>query len=522
MKKDLLLSLLFSVLLSFSFPPYRLGFLAYVALIPFFLLLEHKNLAQTIKWGYLVGLFMNIGTLWWINLVTVPGAIAAILYLPIYMIIYALLHNFLSNRLRPKYFYWCIPFLWTGIEYLRSLGVLGFPWCSLAYTQSYYLNLIQYVSITSAYGVSFWVVTINVVIWLILKNTSNFKKLVIYYLLLLLLFILPWIYGRMVIPKEQPAPDNSIKVGLIQGNIDPYVKWNDAFLAENWRIYHELTLAAAQQQPHLIIWPETAVPDYLRISSLFLPNIREMLQQIKTPLITGAPDFQYMEDQSYLSFNGVFLLTPDDPGFQVYHKIHLVPFGERVPFTESLPWLKDFLERLEMGEGNFSPGQKIVSFDVPITFGIHDSLAEQSRRRFLKIPVIICFESLFPELVRSFILNGADILVIITNDAWFKRSPAPYHHAQMAVFRAIENRVSIARCANTGVSMFVDPYGRTLKASPIFQALYLVHDLPLRKTTTFFTKHGNLFTLSISLLNLVPLMFVLITRPKAMPTNLDS
>ncbi len=514
MKKDLLLSLLFGVLLSLSFPPYRLGFLAYVALIPFFLLLANKNLAQTIKWGYLAGLFMNIGTLWWINLVTIPGAIAAILYLPIYMIIYAVLHNFLHSRLGPKYFYWCIPFLWTGVEYLRSLGVLGFPWCSLAYTQSYYLNLIQYVSITSAYGVSFWVATINVIIWLILKNVSDFKRVVIYYLILIVLFILPWLYSRMVVPKDQPAPDDSIKVGLIQGNIDPYVKWSDAFLEENWRIYHELTLQAAQLHPQIIIWPETAVPDYLRISTLYLTNIREMLEQIKVPLLTGAPDFRYLEDQTYLTFNGVFLMTPNDPGFQVYHKIHLVPFGERVPFTESLPWLRDFLERLEMGEGNFSPGQEIVSFDVPVSVA-QDSSAEMRLRRYLKLPVIICFESLFPELVRSFVLNGADLLGIITNDAWFKRSPAPHHHAQMAVFRAIENRISIARCANTGVSMFIDPYGRTLQASPIFQALYLVDDLPLRKTTTFFTRYGNVFTVSISLLNIVPLIIALFTRPKS-------
>ncbi len=522
MKRDLLLSLLFGVLLSLSFPPYRLGFLAYFALIPFFLLLEHKNLAQTIKWGYLAGLFMNIGTLWWINLVTVPGAIAAILYLPIYMIIYAVLHNFLNHRLGPKYQVWCIPFLWTGVEYLRSLGVLGFPWCSLAYTQSYYLSLIQYVSITSAYGVSFWVATINVFIWLILKNISDLKKVLIYYLVLILLFILPWIYGRMVIPKEQRAPDGSIQVGLIQGNVDPYVKWSDTFLEENWRIYHELTLEAAQLHPQLIIWPETAVPDYLRISNLYLTNIREMLAQIKTPLLTGAPDFKYLPDQTYLTYNAVFLMTPDDPGFQIYHKMHLVPFGERVPFTESLPWVKDWLEKLEMGEGNFSPGEEIVSFDVPVTIPSQDSSGQPAKQRYLKIPVIICFESLFPELVRRFILNGADLLGIITNDAWFKRTAAPYHHAQMAVFRAIENRISIARCANTGVSMFVDPYGRTLKASPIFQALYLVHELPLRTTTTFFTRHGNVITIAISLLSIVPLIIALFIHPNSAVTSTDS
>ena len=514
MRKDLIFSLLSSVLLSFSFPPLRLGFLAYVALIPFFLLLEHKNYKESMRWGFLTGLFMNIGTLYWIVYPTVPGAIAAIIYLPIFFVIYALFQTFLRQRLGEKCLYWCIPFLWTGVEYLRSLGVLGFPWNSLAYTQGYYLSLIQYVSFTSVYGVSLWVVTINVIILLILKNFSNFKKIIIYFIALILLFIVPWIYGTIVIPDEEKAPEEQLRVGLIQGNVDPNIKWNDEFFEENWRIYNELTLEAAQSKPHLIIWPETAVPDYLRVSDFYLTNIRELLNRIKIPLITGAPDFKYLPDQEYLTFNGVFLMTPGHPGFQIYRKLHLVPFGERVPFTETFPFLKDFLESLEMGEGNFSPGSEIVSFNVPIMN--QDSLSNSKKlaRNHINAPVVICFESLFPELVRKFILKGADILIIITNDAWFKRSAAPFHHAQVAIFRAIEHRISIARCANTGVSMFVDPYGRTLQNSSIFKKLYLVHDIPLRSETTFFSRHGNIFTVTISLLNIAPLLFAFFVRSR--------
>ncbi|UCE05178.1 MAG: hypothetical protein JSW07_16380 [bacterium] len=200
MRQNLILSLLSSVLLSLSFPPMKLGFLAYMAIVPFFLLLEDKNYKGSIRWGFLTGLFMNIGTLYWISWVTVPGAIAAIIYLPIYLVIYSFLHTFLRLKLGEKYIYLCIPFLWTGIEYLRSLGVLGFPWSSLAYTQSYYLSLIQYVSFTSVYGVSFWVVTINVFVLLILKNFSNLKKVFIYFIILIFLLLIPWIYGSLVIP----------------------------------------------------------------------------------------------------------------------------------------------------------------------------------------------------------------------------------------------------------------------------------------------------------------------------------
>lgn len=518
MRKNLMLSLVASVLLSLSFPPLKLGFLAYVALVPFFLLLEDKNYKESIRWGFLTGLFMNIGTLYWINWVTIPGAIAAILYLPIYFIIYSLVHTFLLTQLGEKYLYVCLPFLWTGVEYLRSLGVLGFPWNSLAYSQSYYLSLIQYISYTSVYGVSLWVVTINVFILLIFKNVSNFKKILVYFLILVILFIIPWIYGALVIPDEDESPEENIHVALIQGNIDPYIKWDDEFLEENLKIYEELTREAAIFHPQLIIWPETAVPDYLRLSTLYLSALRRIIYELKVPLITGAPDFEYLSNGTYLAFNGAFLLTPEEETLPVYRKIHLVPFGERVPFTETFPFLKDFLENLEMGEGNFSPGEKPVSFTVPIKLPDTLSRFNQSKRVQILAPVVICFESLFPELVRKFIQQGADILVIITNDAWFKKSAAPYHHAQAAIFRAIENRISIARCANTGVSMFVDPYGRTLTSSPIFKKVSLDHKIPLRTETTFFTRYGNVFTLAISLFNIVPLLTALLF-PKKLRIN---
>lgn len=510
MRKNLLLSLTTGVLFSLAFPPLKLGFLAYIALIPLFYLLEDKNYKESIRWGFLTGLFINIGTLYWISWVTLPGAIAAILYLPIYSIIYFLLHTLLRMRLGERWLYFCVPFLWTGVEYLRSLGVLGFPWCSLAYTQSYYLSLIQYVSISSVYGVSIWVATINVIILSLLRNLTHIRKLILYFAILIVLFVLPWLYGKMVLPNPENVPEEKIRVALIQGNIDPYLKWNDAFLESNLQIYEEMTRTAAEANPQLIIWPETAVPDFLRISNLYLTKLRELVSELQIPLITGAPDFRYLDGETYETYNAAFLLKPNSGSFDVYHKIHLVPFGERVPFTESLPFLKDFLESLEMGEGNFSPGKQITSFRVPVKFNHTNMAADSSRSRYIHAPVIICFESLFPEMARKFVQVGADMMIIITNDAWFKRSAAPFHHAQIAVFRAIENRISIARCANTGVSMFIDPWGRTQQSSPIFEQAMLVDDILLRHEATFFTQHGNVFTIAITLLNFIPLIAALI------------
>jgi len=501
MRRELLLSLLTSALISLSFPPLKLGFFAYVGLIPFFYLLQDKNFKESVRWGYITGFFTNLGTLYWINWVTIPGAIAAILYLPVYFIVYAVLHTFLRQHIKENYFYYCLPFLWTGVEFLRSLGVLGFPWNSLAYSQTYYLSLIQYASYTSLFGVSFWIVTINVFILLIFKNASHYKRLVIYFMVLILLFLIPWIYGKLIIPDEDQGKEEKIRVGIIQGNIDPYLKWDDAFQTKNLLIYQHLTQSLKNQNLDLIIWPETATPVYLRDSITYLNVIYQITDNFRTSLITGTPDYQFLPDHTYKAFNAAFLFTPGKKGFQVYRKTHLVPFGERVPFTETFPFLKDFLESLEMGEGDFSPGEDIVLFNVPT---LQRDDGSEITQAVYKIPVIICFESLFSNLVRQFVIKGADVLVIITNDAWFGPTSAPYHHAQAAVFRAIENRISIARCANTGVSMFIDAYGRISKETPIFERCVITNEMSLRKSTTFFTRYGHIFTISISLFNLIP------------------
>lgn len=515
MKRDLIFSLLTGALLSFAFPPLHLGFLAYFGLIPFFYVLEKKTLPQAIGWGYLTGLFVNLGTLYWINWVTVPGAIAAIVYLPVYYAVYAVLHIFLQRRIDEKYFYYCLPFLWTGMEFLRSLGVLGFPWSSLAYSQTYYLSLIQYSEYTSVFGVSFWIVVINVFILLILKNVTNIKKLVVYFSILVLLFILPWIYGKYIIPDEQIPADEKIRIGLVQGNIDPYMKWDAQFQRENLRIFLELTQKLQPNELDLIIWPETATPVYLRDSGLYLKQIFRIVHEFNVSLLTGTPDYSFDNEDHYKTFNSAFLFTPIADSFQVYRKMHLVPFGERVPFTDTFPFIAELLEKLEMGEGNFEPGDKILTFQIPKIKHISAKKnTSTSTQEYYLAPVIICFESLFPELVRDFVNEGADFLIIITNDAWFGRSPAPFHHAQIAVFRAIENRISIARCANTGVSMFIDEYGRTIESSSIFERMTLARDIPLRRETTFFTKHGHVFAVTVTLLNLVPLIFGLFKPSK--------
>ncbi|MDQ7051835.1 MAG: apolipoprotein N-acyltransferase [candidate division KSB1 bacterium] len=182
--------------------------------------------------------------------------------------------------------------------------------------------------------------------------------------------------------------------------------------------------------------------------------------------------------------------------------MHLVPFGERVPWEDDIPLIKKLLSRFEMGEGNFSPGKQIVLFDVPVGRSIKGATNGSK----VRVGGVICFESIFSELVRQFVRRGAQLLVVVTNDGWFGRTGAPYQHAQMAVFRAIENRISVARSANTGVSMTIDPYGRVRKQTPIFKEAVFVDDIPIRAETTFFTRHGHVFTRSVVILTILMLV----------------
>ncbi|MFQ5824283.1 MAG: apolipoprotein N-acyltransferase [bacterium] len=528
MRLDLILSLLTAFLFSLAFPPFKFGFLAYWTLVPLFYLLENKSLKESFRWGYITGLFISIGTIYWITFVTVPGALATILIHPLYYSLYAMIHTFFRQRFGGKYVF-AIPFVWTSIEYLKSLGDIGFPWISLGYTQTHYLLLIQYASYTSVFGVSFWVVLINVLVYLMLKNVESRKKVAILLTATILLFILPWIYSKQVIPEEDDFRD-AVEVAVVQGNIDPYQKWEKGNANLSYDTYERLSRESAKKNPDLIVWPETATPSFLLHDFKNLHRLRNLINEMNIPLLTGTPEYTFNANKELKTYNSVVLITPFNNYIPKYSKMQLVPVAERIPYEDRIPILKKFIQSLEMGEGNFSPGEKIVIFEMPFDrFEKREesnfkSSGNNNNSKFLtNIPfaTVICYESIFPDLVQKFIKNGAKFLVVITNDAWFGRDWFPwwlnsgmYQHAQMAIFRAIENRISIARCANTGISMFIDPYGRIKATSQTFKEVYMISKIPLRKETTFFTKHGNIFTHIVSFLSLLFIMTALFFKKK--------
>ena len=270
-------------------------------------------------------------------------------------------------------------------------------------------------------------------------------------------------------------PESIMRIGIVQGNIEQQLKWSAAHEKLTVDTYlTSTTELTAQKDVDLVVWPETALPFYLA----GYEGAGELLYQATSngaALLTGAPWYEIIdyEKQQVNYFNSVQLFLSDTTRGGSYYKSHLVPFGEYVPLKKYMP----FLEPLVVNVGDFSPGR------------VEDTLDYKEAR----MGVLICFESIFPYIARQWVLQGANVLINVSNDAWYGRSSAPYHSMAMTVFRAIETRRTVVRAANTGVSAFIDPLGRVEIDSEIFTLWRYADDVPLLDQETFYVKKGYLF-----------------------------
>jgi apolipoprotein N-acyltransferase len=491
-KKDWFLVISSALLMSLAYPPLPFGFVIYFALVPLIFALEHKGLFDAFKIGYIFGLVSNSILLFWIGwasafgAVAAPGAIAAILLLCLYTAILTWFYGLVQRRWGMNSLFF-LPFLWVAMEYVRSLTEISFPWLNLAYTQTYYLKLIQYASFTGNYAVSFWIVCLNLIIYLIIKHK---KRIGLAISIFAVLIILPYIYGWLVMSEK--IEKNDIRIALLQGNIDPKVKWDEKFLDYNIQTFVDMSKEVGKDDVDLIVWPETAAPCYLASESFYMNEIQATSNSLNIPLLVGTNDYKTEEGGRISYYNSVFLFKPQGGYPQTYNKIHLVPFSEKIPYDEKL----HISDKVQLGQSDFSSGKSFTIFHIPKG----------------KFATLICFESVYPDLVRSFVKRGAEFLVNITNDAWFGKTHGPFQHARIAVFRAIENRISIARCANTGVSMFIDPFGRTSGATKIFVRTTVVGTIPSKLNDTFYTRHGDWFAQGCFLVSFFLILISLIKR----------
>ncbi|MBJ6726943.1 apolipoprotein N-acyltransferase [Geomesophilobacter sediminis] len=476
-------ALLSGVFLALSFPIPGLSILAWCAFVPLFKATDGAAPGKAFNLAFTAGLAGYAGMLYWVNIVmTTYGKLPLSVSFALYMFLCAYL------ALYPAVTLWLVrrgenagisalvsfPVIWTGLEFVRSFLLTGFPWESLGYSQYRTLPLIQIADLTGVYGLSFLIALANVVIFRVLLSVS--RKGATYpvrgLIALLVLMALTVAYGFGVLSRPESGPEQQVL--LVQGNIPQDVKWDPAFQESTVATYERLTRLGCREPGTLVVWPESALPFFFQAEPVYAARVRALAAELKSPLLTGSPAVE-KEDGLVRYLNSAYLISPQGAVVGRSDKLHLVPFGEYVPLAKLLP----FVNKMVAGIGDFSPGKSAVPLQ---TDGA-------------RLGVLVCFEGIFPEVARSYVAAGANVLVNITNDAWFGRSSAPYQHLSMMVFRAVENRVPLVRAANTGITSAIDSRGHIDGMTPLFEEATLAAKVHPGKGGTFYNRFGDVFAI---------------------------
>lgn len=472
---SLIPAVLSAVSLSLSFSSLNLWLPAWFGFIFLFVSLEKKSLSRSFFTAYLCGVVFWCICVYWLAHVTLLGQAVLILYLAVYFGAFGCL-VYLSRRASPAFALFFIPAGWVLLEYARAYLFTGFPWALLGHSQYNNLAVIQFSDITGCWGVSFLLVLVNTGVYLFWRRRLSAKGLLVC-ICVLFLSLGYGLYRLNYHGRQVPAAGRQVKISVVQGNIPQDLKWDIRASGAILDNYIGLTEEAARENPDLIIWPEASVPFFWGEAAAIeeYRKIFSLAQRADTSLLVGAVS-NFGDDY----FNSaLFVDNLGRPG-QIYNKLHLVPFGEFVPLKNVFPFLESIAPI-----GDIQAGKERTVFSRPAKFS-----------------VLICFEDLFPELSRQFIKEGAVFLVNITNDAWYKKSSAPYQHLAASVYRAVENRVYLVRAANTGISGFIAPSGEISsmicegRGKCVFTRGYAVALIPVvSHSPTFYNRFGDLFVL---------------------------
>jgi apolipoprotein N-acyltransferase len=487
--QKLLLALLSGFMLTASFPPSPFYFLAWFALVPLLKSLENEPPAAALRLGFAAGLAHSLTLIYWVIIVMghyghlpLPVSVSILilfsLYLAIYPALFAWGYSLIGRSFLGSF---KTAGLWVALEYVRANVLTGFPWCLLGHTQYMNLEAIQVADLVGAYGTSFVIVLSSTLIYgLLLERNLDRWKREAPVVLLTLAVVLGYGFYRM---SDSRPPRATLKIAIAQGNIDQSIKWNPAYQEKTVQIYRTLTLQSRSFGPDLVVWPETAMPLFFQDGDALARSVLNTAREAGTYIIFGSPAYR-REKGSVSLFNRAYLATPNGEIIGSYDKVHLVPFGEYVPMKRFLP----FVQRLVVAAGDFLPGDKVAPLKFPKAAA----------------GVLICFESIFPELGRELTENGATLLVNLTNDAWYGMSSAPFQHFSMAVFRAVENRRPVVRAANTGISAFILPNGKIVEQSDLFKEALLTREIPLPDPgLTLYTRWGDFFAIALTIISAV-------------------
>jgi apolipoprotein N-acyltransferase len=538
--RKLTLCILSGMLLGAAFPPSSFGIFACIGLVPLLIVLDEVgNAKSALRYVYAAMLVFHIITLNWTGgyahmndpYMMIAGAVTMTVHPFFYFIPFGAF-LFVRRYAGKNFALLCLPFFWVAYEYSHTLSEWSFPWLTLGNTQSYDLARIQIVSSTGVIGLSLWIVAINVLVFHLLQSVRAEgsrlwqAKHVNLLLAIVILYSLPMLYGLKVLraapPTERAVPSGEmarkqlVTIGMVQSNVDPWEKWHQSGL-EILNMYFRLTdsLVKSNQAnpPDIVLWPETAMPYYILTpqNHATLRSVKERIDGMGVPVLLGLPHAVYYDDtlkappsakrinatgERYDAFNATAFIQPGVEEVPWYGKMKMVPIAERVPYADAF-YIFDFL-RWGVGIGGWQIGK--------------DTVLYVEKKTGAKFCSLICYESVYPEFVASFVRKGAEFITIVTIDSWWGRMSGAYQHHQYAIFRAIENRRWIARCAVGGFSSYIDPYGRVYDKTELFTQTVLnrtILRINNRMARTFYTQHGDWLAKGCALL---AVMF-LVTAP---------
>jgi apolipoprotein N-acyltransferase len=431
------------------------------------------------------GVYFTFTLYWLVETMTTFGglqpavaAFAALLlvaYLSLFPAAFAVAVARLSRAFGPEALLLAPP-AWVATELGRQYVWDGFPWELLGYSQITWLPIAQLASITGVYGLSLLLALTGASAAYLVVRQGAARLIVGGAVAVLVTGIGSWGTWRLRDSSLLSSGD-PVRVAVLQANIAQDDKWNPALADTITESYLSMSRQALGQGATFIIWPESSTPFYFEHDLLRGGAIRRLAREGKATFLIGsdqvepvraAPGLPRPEARTY---NAAFLVKPDGQVGGVYRKMHLVPFGEYVPLQRLLFFVKPIVEAVS----DFAPGTEAVLLPV----GTHHA------------STAICYEVIFASLMRQFVVNGSELLTTITNDAWYGTSSAPFQHWDQSAMRAIEGGRYLARAANTGISGFVDPYGRVLQKTTLFTPAMLVADLRFIQERTIYSRIGD-------------------------------
>lgn len=480
--------------LALAFPNFDFNFAAWLAFVPLLYAIDGETPRKVLLYAWLQGFACYVASLYWVTItlhhfadVRVVFAVMPMMLLAAVIALFSAVAFWAATLIAARLGFSIVvtlPIVWTAVEWVRTYFPIGFPWNLLGYAAYQNLTLIQFAEFTGVYGVSALIVLFNAVIYIVVFRRGSPRLQGISLGVLSTLIAAAWIFGTVRIGELQgERPDRSLKFAMVQGDIPQSIKWDPHFLESSFSVYVQQTQAAARLGADLIVWPEAAAAFFFQPTEQYpaafaddAPYRQRLLQlaaDTADPILFGAPALAQREGRLGF-YNRAYLVSGNGTITAWYDKIQLVPFGEYVPLRSLLG---AFVNRVVAGFGDMFAGSRQTIFEV----------------KGARMGVLICYESIFPNLSRMAVNRGADILVNITNDAWYGESSAPYQLLAMAAMRAVETKVPLVRVANTGISAVIEPTGKITARTPLFKRgteIVRVYWVPRR---TVYTIVGDLF-----------------------------